>query len=88
MRADSFRWFVRGAALTLGAALAIAVLYILLLGLAIVLLVFIALLLASALEPLIDRIRTRTPLQRGASLLLVADDYRGHLEAGMFITPR
>ena len=71
MRADAFRWFVRGAALTLGAALTIAVLYILLLGLAVVLLVFIALLLASALEPLIDRIRTRTPLQRGASLLLV-----------------
>src|SRR5687767_4874450 len=34
-------------------------------------LVFIALLLASGLEPLIDRIRTRTPLGRGATLLLV-----------------
>src|SRR4051794_22334854 len=34
-------------------------------------LVFIALLLASAIEPLIDKIRTRTPLQRGASLLVV-----------------
>ena len=66
MRGDAFHWFVRGAALALGAALTVGVLYILLLGLQIVVLVFIALLLASALEPLIDRIRTRTPLQRGA----------------------
>ena len=36
-----------------------------------VILVFIALLLASALEPLVDSIRTRTPLRRGATLLLV-----------------
>ena len=71
MRGDAFQWFVRGAALALGAALAVGILYILLLGLPIVLLVFVALLLASALEPLIDRIRTRTPLQRGASLLVV-----------------
>lgn len=71
MRADVFRWFARGAALAFGAALAIGILYILLLGISVVLLVFIALLLASALEPLIDKIRTRTPLQRGASLLLV-----------------
>jgi predicted PurR-regulated permease PerM len=71
MRADVFRWFARGAALAFGAAVAVGVLYILLLGLPIVLLVFVALLLASALEPLIDRMRTRTPLQRGASLLVV-----------------
>ena len=71
MRGDAFHWFVRGAALAFGAALAVGILYILLLGLPIVLLVFVALLLASALEPLIDRIRTRTPLQRGASLLVV-----------------
>ena len=71
MRGDAFHWFVRGAALALGAALTVGILYILLLGLPIVLLVFVALLLASALEPLIGRIRTRTPLQRGASLLVV-----------------
>lgn len=71
MRADSFRWFTRGAALTLGAALTISVLYVLVLGASVVVLVFIALLLASALEPLVDRIRTRTPLARGATLLLV-----------------
>jgi len=71
MRADAFRWFTRGSALTLGAALALAVIYILLVGMPVVILVFIALLLASALEPLVDSIRTRTPLRRGATLLLV-----------------
>ena len=71
MRADAFLWFTRGAALALGAALTFAILYVLLLGLPIAILVFIALLLASALEPLVDKIRTRTPLRRGATLLLV-----------------
>src|SRR4051812_16206369 len=71
MRSESLRWFLRGAALALGAALTITVIYVLVLGATVVVLVFIALLLASALEPLVDRIRTRTPLQRGATLLLV-----------------
>lgn len=71
LRSDAFRWFARGSALAFGAALTVAILYVLVLGMPIVVLVFIALLLASALEPLIDKIRTRTPLQRGASLLVV-----------------
>jgi predicted PurR-regulated permease PerM len=71
MRADAFRWFTRGTALTLGAALGVAMIYILLQGMPVVILLFIALLLASALEPLVDSIRTRTPLRRGATLLLV-----------------
>jgi uncharacterized membrane protein len=71
VRSDALRWFLRGAALALGAALTIAVIYVFVLGAVVVVLVFIALLLASALEPLVDRIRTRTPLQRGATLLLV-----------------
>ncbi len=81
MRAEAFLWFVRGAALLLGAALTIAVLYLLVLGGAVVVLVFVALLLASALEPLIDRVRTRTPLQRGATLLLVYVLFFGALAA-------
>jgi predicted PurR-regulated permease PerM len=71
VRADVFRWFARGAALVFGAALAVAILYVFVLGAVVVVLVFISLLLASALEPLVDRIRMRTPLQRGATLLLV-----------------
>ena len=62
---------VRGAALALGAALAVAVVYGLVLGARALVLVFIALLLASGLEPLIRRVRTHSPLGRGATLLLV-----------------
>lgn len=71
MRAEAFRWFVRGAGLALGAALAVAVVYMMLIGARVLVLVFIALLLASGLEPLIDRIRAYTRLGRGAALLLV-----------------
>jgi predicted PurR-regulated permease PerM len=71
LRSDALLWFERGAALALGAALTIGVIFILLQGMAVVVLVFVALLLASALEPLIDSIRTRTPLARGATLLLI-----------------
>jgi hypothetical protein len=51
VRADSYRWFVRGAALALGAALSIGVIYVALQGMPVLVLVFVALLLASALEP-------------------------------------
>ncbi|CAN5815281.1 AI-2E family transporter [soil metagenome] len=71
MRAEAFRWFVRGAGLAFGAALAVAVVYMMLIGARVLVLVFIALLLASGLEPLIDRIRAYTRLGRGAALLLV-----------------
>lgn len=71
LRADAMRWFVRGAALALGAALVVGALYLLIMGMPVVVLVFVALLLASALGPLVDNIRSRTPLQRGATLLLV-----------------
>jgi predicted PurR-regulated permease PerM len=71
MRAESFRWFVRGVGLASGAAVTVAVIYGLLLSARVVVLVFIALLLASGLEPLVDRLRTRSGLGRGATLLLV-----------------
>lgn len=71
MRSEFFHWFVRGAALGLGAALAVGMIYLFLHALGVVVLVFVALLLASALEPLVDRVRLNTPLARGATLLLV-----------------
>jgi len=71
VRAEAYRWFVRGAGLALGVALVAAVVYCLLLGARAVALVFIALLLASGLEPLIRRVRVRSRLGRGATLLLV-----------------
>src|SRR5687768_15628975 len=71
MRADVFKWFARGVALAFGAGLAVGVVYVMLAASGVVVLVFIALLLASGLEPLVDRVRTRTPLARGATLLFV-----------------
>jgi predicted PurR-regulated permease PerM len=71
MRGEAWRWFVRGVALAFGAALAVGIVYALLVSARVAVLVFVALLLAAGLEPLIDRIRTRTPIGRGATLLLV-----------------
>ena len=71
MRSEAFRWFIRGLGLALGAALAIGIVYALFLSARVVALVFIALLLASGLEPLINRVRLRSRLGRGATLLIV-----------------
>ncbi|MEA2678098.1 MAG: hypothetical protein QOJ81_2239 [Chloroflexota bacterium] len=71
MRADAYRWFVMGAALTFGVALAAIVLYGMLFAAKVLVLVFIAVLLASGLEPLVHGVRTRSPLGRGATLLAV-----------------
>lgn len=71
MRSEAWRWFVRGVGLAFGIALAVGVVYAMLVSARVLVLVFLALLLAAGLEPLIDRIRTRTPLGRGATLLLV-----------------
>ena len=71
MRSEAFRWFVRGVGLAFGVALAVGVVYVLLTSAGVLVLVFVALLLAAGLEPLIDRVRLRTPLGRGATLLLV-----------------
>jgi predicted PurR-regulated permease PerM len=71
VRAEAFRWFVRGVGLAFGVALTVALVYGLLQSARVLVLVFLALLLASGLEPLIDRVRARSSLGRGATLLLV-----------------
>ena len=71
MRGQAWQWFIRGTALAFGAALAIAVVYVLLVGAGVLVLVFIAVLLASGLEPLVDKVRAHSPLGRGATLLIV-----------------
>lgn len=81
MRAESFLWFVRGIGLAFGAAVALAAIYGLLLSARVLVLVFIALLLASGLEPLIDRLRARGGLGRGATLLLVYAGFFGLVAA-------
>lgn len=71
MRSEAFRWFGRG----IGLAIGVGVVLLLGLGLAmavrVVVLVFIAVLLASALDPLVDRVRVRLPVGRGFTILLV-----------------
>ena len=77
MRAESFLWFVRGMWLAFGAAVTVGLVYGVLLSARVLVLVFIALLLASGLEPLIDRLRSRGILGRGATLLLVYASFFG-----------
>ena len=77
MRAQAFLWFVRGIGLAFGAALTVGLIYGTLLSARVVVLVFIALLLASGLEPLIDWLRARGGLRRGATLLLVYAGFFG-----------
>ena len=81
MRGEAWRWFVRGVGLAFGVAIALGIIYMLLQGKQVVLLVFVALLLASGLEPLIDRVRARSPLGRGATLLLVYVGFFGLVAA-------
>ena len=71
MRSEAYQWMIRG----IGLALGVAVVAIILLGFAlagrVVVLVFIALLLASGLQPVVDAVRSRTPIPRGATVLIV-----------------
>jgi predicted PurR-regulated permease PerM len=71
LRSEAFQWFVRG----VGFALGVAVVAIILGGFAlagrVVVLIFIALLLASGLQPVVDWTRARSRLGRGATVLIV-----------------
>jgi predicted PurR-regulated permease PerM len=71
IRAEAFRWFVRG----LGLGLALLVAYALGVGVSlagrVLLLVFFALVLASGLEPVIGWLRGRLRLRRGFTILVV-----------------
>ncbi len=70
-RDEAATWFSRGLGFVGGGLLAYGVVIGLLGAASVVLLFFFALLLASALEPLVARVRTRLPVARGAALLLV-----------------
>ncbi len=71
MRSDISPWTIRGAGFALGVAIVVGLLA---LGFAagnVLLLLFIAILLGSALEPIVGLIRDRLPLGRGATILIV-----------------
>jgi putative heme transporter len=71
VRSQAFVWFVRGIGLALGAGAALLLLGGLVLAWRALLLVFIALLLASGLQPVVDWARSRSRLGRGGTVLVV-----------------
>jgi predicted PurR-regulated permease PerM len=71
MRSDLTPWTIRGAGLALGALLVIGLVALGIAAGGVVLLVFIAVLLASALEPGIGAARERFSVGRGSTILLV-----------------
>lgn len=71
MRAEALRWSVRGIGLALGVALVVGILALAGTAGRVLLLVFVAVLLASGLEPLIGWVRGRIPLPRGPTILVV-----------------
>jgi predicted PurR-regulated permease PerM len=70
MRAESFRWAIRGAALAFGAAFTLAVLYVALLAREVLILVVIAILLASAIQPAVETLRSIAGVPRGLIILV------------------
>jgi predicted PurR-regulated permease PerM len=71
MRGELVAWAVRGAGLAVGVALAYALASIAVAAGGVLLLVFVAILLASALEPFVGWIRGHVGLGRGPTILLV-----------------
>ncbi|HEY7600052.1 MAG TPA: AI-2E family transporter, partial [Candidatus Limnocylindrales bacterium] len=71
MRSEIFRWFARGLGLALGALLVLLIAGGLAQAGRVLLLVFLAILFASALDPLIDQLRARLPVARGFAVVLV-----------------
>ena len=71
MRATFLAWAVRGAGLGVGLSVVVLLASIALAAARVLLLVFVAILLASALEPIIGWIRGKVGLGRGPTILLV-----------------
>jgi len=71
MRSDLTPWTVRGMGLALGAAIVIGLVQLGIAAAGVFLLLFLAILLASALEPMVGTLRDRLPVGRGGTILLV-----------------
>jgi predicted PurR-regulated permease PerM len=88
MRSELPRWTVRGAGLTVGILLVYGLVQLGIAAGGILLLLFIAVLLASALEPMIGWIREHLPLGRGATILVVyAGFFVGVLTVSLIVVP-
>jgi predicted PurR-regulated permease PerM len=71
MRQDLTPWTIRGMGLAIGVAIVVGLIALAVAAGGVLVLVFIAILLASALEPIVGIIRDRLPLGRGATILVV-----------------
>jgi predicted PurR-regulated permease PerM len=70
-RSEAVRWMVRGMGLALGVGVVLAVVVVGAVAWRVLLLVFFAILLGSALEPLVDNLRSRLPIPRGTAIVSV-----------------
>jgi predicted PurR-regulated permease PerM len=71
MRSDITPWTIRGMGLALGVLIVIGLVALGAAAGSVLLLLFIAILLASALEPVVGTLRDRLPLGRGSTILVV-----------------
>lgn len=71
LRADVAPWIVRGIGLALGAVIVVGATTLVLATGSVLLLLFLAILFASALEPIVGNVRSRIGIGRGATILLV-----------------
>ena len=71
MRIELMRWTIRGAGVALGAAAVVGLILLANAAATVLFLVFVAILLASALEPMVVSLRDRLPLGRGTTILAV-----------------
>ena len=88
MRSDLPVWTVRGMGLAAGVLLVYGLVQLGIAAGGILILLFVAVLLASALEPMVGWIREHLPLGRGATILVVyAAFFAGVLVLGLVIVP-
>ena len=71
MRQDLTPWTIRGMGLAVGVAIVVGLIGLAVAAGGVLILLFVAILLASALEPMVGLIRARVPLGRGATILVV-----------------
>ena len=87
-RAEAATWFARGAGFFAGGLMVLAIAEGLIGAGSVLLLVFIAVLLASALRPIVDRLRTSLPIGRAMAVLIVYATFLGSvIVIGFLLVP-
>jgi predicted PurR-regulated permease PerM len=71
MRQDLTPWTIRGMGLAIGVAIVVGLIALAVAAGGVLVLLFVAILLASALEPIVGVLRDRLPIGRGATILVV-----------------